>query len=397
MSADSFRWTPAQLRGVTNTSRSTNSRVEPDHSGQQADIETACYGEQDWTLPGMENRPNSCGRYYPEQFCSTCGEPHFGVSCCQNRGCPECWWSWTATRSTAICRRLGAARFAADDDLDKRAVHAFVSPPDGEINSKRDFYEGIKHAYSLAKEAGIRGGCLIPHGYRLTKEAIEEFRALDFNGGAWQWVRECDTHWRSLVRWSPHFHIMGLARSVEPDNVENLDGWIVSRIDRAAGQSSFAPFYLTRAEGYEDMIGCARYLLSHATYEIGEGKQIVRWFGSLAPAAFSPEEELSDGSLATIERKAEELTGVDSSKDDAVASDDDDLCERDGCFGELVPIWDAGQALMRKSFCEEIGQEQQRRLVAAFEWAIGETIPPPGLKHPRTEDGAREALEVLAQ
>ena len=397
MSAESdTRWTPAQLRGVTDTS-SSDSSSEPAHPvGSQPDIETAVYGEQDWSLPGMGDRPSSCGRYYPREFCGVCGEPHFGESRCQNRDCPTCWLPWSGTRAAAICRRLGAARHVEDEGIDKRAVHVVASPPADEVKSKRDFYAMIQRAYELAKEVGIRGGVLIPHGYRLTEDAILEFRTLDFDGGAWQWVRECSTHWRDLVRWSPHCHIMGLARSVEPDDVAHPDGWIIERINRQGGRSAFAPFRLSQDEGYEDMIRCARYLLSHATYEIGAGKQVVRWFGSLAPASFSPEQELSGGALDTIERKSEELTGADPSRSDATSEEDEsDTCERDGCGGELHPIWNAGTALMEKSFCERIGREQERRLLAAFEWAINERKPPPGLQRPRTEDHAREALDEM--
>jgi hypothetical protein len=50
---------------------------------------------------------------------------------------------------------------------------------------------------------------------------------------------------------------------------------------------------------------------------------------------------------------------------------------------------------MDKSWCERIGREQQRRLSAAFEWAIGERQPPPGLKRPTTEQEAREAFESV--
>jgi len=70
--------------------------------------------------------------------------------------------------------------------------------------------------------------------------------------------------------------------------------------------------------------------------------------------------------------------------------------ECSNCGGDTSSaIWKAGAALTDPGWCDRIGREQQRRLVAAFEWAIGDRKPPPGLKGPRTEEEAREALEAL--
>ena len=48
-----------------------------------------------------------------------------------------------------------------------------------------------------------------------------------------------------------------------------------------------------------------------------------------------------------------------------------------------------------KSWTERIGRRQQQRLAAAFEWAIGDRQPPPGLKNPRSEEEALEAFEAV--
>ena len=51
---------------------------------------------------------------------------------------------------------------------------------------------------------------------------------------------------------------------------------------------------------------------------------------------------------------------------------------------------------MDKSWTERIGRrQQQKRLAAAFEWAIGDRQPPPGLKNPRSEEEALEAFEEV--
>lgn len=377
-------------RSSSRVERRVESRDDP--GAWSEDLEESVYGEMDWTIPGMGKRPESCGRWYPDSFCDS-GHVNLGMSRCQNRDCPDCYGSYSRKRAVKVARRLGAARYAAEDDADKRAIHAVVSPPEGTVRTIRDFYEMLTDAYQLAKEKGIRGGVAIPHAYRVLESTKAEYRLLeDPDGGVWWWIRENDRHWRDQVYWSPHVHIQGLARYDETgENAPEEDGgWVFKRI------KTLDRFELYKEPGYDHMIGTTRYLLSHATYEIGESKQVIRWFGTLAPAMFSPEEEVSEGVLRVIERMAEEVAGSMSDQpEDGHGTAEEGVCDQEGCDSETHPIWEAGEALQHKNFCKEIGEELERELRVAFRWAIGEVVPPPGLKHPRTEEQAREALDAL--
>lgn len=353
------------------------------------DMETAFYAESSVTLPGMSSPGQNCGTWRPQEFCKACGEPSFGPSRCEQRGCPDCWWKWSANRTEKVVTRLGAARHAADDAQGKRAVHTVASPPEGEIRTLADVQQGFRDAYALAKERGVRGGVCIFHGFRVRDAVKAEYREEDPDGGIWAWIRERDADWRTLTYWSPHYHVVGLARDVEADRGDSGDVWRFRRV------RSLERFTLTDRDGYDDMAGCTRYLLSHLTHETDGSTDSVRWFGSLSTASFSPEEELSEGALSTIERTAGEVVG---SLDRRGEGDDEqgEDCECGECGAcSMAPIWDAGGALMDKSWCERIGREQQRRLSAAFEWAIGERQPPPGLKRPTTEEEAREAFSSV--
>lgn len=350
------------------------------------DIEYVADGSM--TLPGMGDRPESCGKWYPTEFCSECGEPHFGESRCENRHCPNCWGAWSRRRAESITRRLAAARYTADDNLDKRAVHAVASPPEGEVETLADVQGGFRDTYELSREKGLRGGVSIFHGYRVKQEVRDvwevEKEAGKTEGGLWRWVREHSRDWRSLTYWSPHWHIIGLARDIEANDPDTQGGWVFNRI------RSLESFTLTGKSGYGDMVGASMYTLSHMAFEPDSGRDMVRWFGELSTAKFSPENELSDGALATVERYAAEAAAVDLQAGERDESDETPVCERDGCEGELQPIWDAGAALMDQAFCEHIGPEQERRLSYAFEWAIGEVKPPPC-------DSEADAIEVLEQ
>jgi hypothetical protein len=354
------------------------------------EMETAFYAESSMTIPGESEPGANCGEWRPQEFCKACGEPSFGPSRCEQRGCPDCWSKWSRNRTENIVVRLGAARHAADEAQAKRAVHAVASPPEGEIRTLTDVQQGFRDAYDLAQKRGVRGGVCIFHGFRVREAVKREFRAEDPDCGIWAWIRGREEDWRTMTYWSPHFHVLGLARDVEADTGDSGDVWRFRRI------RSLERFSLTGEDGYDDMAGATRYLLSHLTFEGDASTDSVRWFGSLATASFSPSEALSEGALSAIERKAAEVVGGGDGRGDEADDEQGEDCECGECGAcSMAPIWEAGSALMDKSWCERIGREQQRRLSAAFEWAIGERQPPPGLKRPTTEQEAREAFESV--
>lgn len=227
-------------------------------------------------IPGKGTLPDSCGKWYTKGVYKECGEPHFDRSACQQRQCPNCWTTWSIQRSKKVAIRLGGARFDAGNGIDRRTIHATVSPKPSAIESSEEFYRGIKKAYQQAKERGIRGGICIPHAYRV-KDKIKKYWREDvaevFDGGILNWVRENDRVWSEQVRWAPHYHIIGLGRDVD---VEPNEDWVFKVI------RSLEPFRVHQEAGYKDMIGCTRYLLSHAAYTPDEQRATLRWFGSIA-------------------------------------------------------------------------------------------------------------------
>ena len=135
--------------------------------------------------------------------------------------------------------------------------------------------------------------------------------------------------------------------------------------------------------------------MSHATYESDTSRDCVRWFGELATANFQPTEALSEGSYDVIDRVVREVVGS-GIEGDGDGPEDEEREECDCCGSRSwSPIWDAGDALADPGWCDRIGRLKERRLVAAFEWAIGERLPPPGMRNARGEDEAREALEEI--
>jgi hypothetical protein len=335
------------------------------------------------TLPGKGDRGDNCGNWYPKQFCDECGEPKFGQSSCLQRSCPDCWGKWANDRTTKIVERVQAARYAAPDGMERRAIHGVVSPPEGEIKSLTDIRQGFKTAYSKAKTAGIRGGVMMFHGWRANKKAK---RKCPDDEKIWRWIRESG-RWRDYVKWSPHYHIIGLATEVESSD----DEWIIERV------RTFDRFRLSDVESYEDIAKTAQYVMSHLSIEMDGSSPHIRWYGSLSTSSFRVDEELSDGTQSIINRLAKEATESDSEPTESGANDaPDDECINCGATS-FSSIYQAGAALADKEWCKRIGREQQRKLSVAFEWMIGDVRPPPGLKNPQSEEESREAFQHLIE
>lgn len=346
---------------------------------KSAPTETA-YADGKLVLPGDGPALDSCGGWYPNEFCDDCGEPHFSRSACRSRQCPRCWQTWSLLASKRITQRLTAARHAAEG-FDRRAVHAVVSPPPEDVRSLVAFERGKREAYSLAKQKGIHGGVCIPHAYRVADTAKAAWEAAESDQSLWTWVRENDTDWHEQVRWSPHYHIIGLSRSTAAGSTDGE--WFFRRI------RTLEPHRLTKPDSYDDLLGCSRYLLSHCSFDPDESKQAIRWFGSMSPASFSPTSAGSPGVVATIERLTQESVSEyyhKAASDPPTEESDPPRCRRADCDGRLTPIYNAPVWLDSQDDSRE-PSIQVRRLRAAYQWACGGLDPPDRLVH-----GPRENL-----
>lgn len=365
---------------------------EPEAGRWQEELDYGVVADTSMTLPGQGEEGPNCGVWKPAEFCDECAEVNYAPNRCERRSCPNCVGAWTRQRAVGATTRLQGARWAEDDGIDRRAVHAVVSPPEGDVRTLQHVYDGFRDAYRLAEEKGVRGGVAVFHGFRVLEDVQEEFREADPEMGIWRWIRtERPENWRDLTYWSPHYHIIGLCRDFEADDPDEQDGWVARRI------RSLDPMTSLNDRGpYNDAVGLVRYLMSHATFEAGTSRDCVRWFGDLATTKFQPEEELSDGALEAIERITEEVVGAgDDRADEGDPRDDEpEPCEECGARSRS-PIWEAGAALLDSGWCDRIGKQRERRLTVAFEWAIGEREPPPGMKRPQSEEQAREAFEEL--
>lgn len=388
---------------VESAAASSWRQTEADEFGSWSeDHESSAYGESDLLIPGMGEPADRCGEWFPRDVCdgevhSDGGETHlhFVEDTCDRRSCPRCWSRrWAKKRTVSAVQRLGAARYAGEEPMDKRAVHAVFSPPEGDVEGVTAFFEARKQVSDLAREKQVRGGVIVPHAYRATDDTKAAFRSQDEYGSLWTYIRENKTPWKKQVFFSPHYHVVGLCRDFEESDPDGDDGWVAKNVERG-GSHSLAPFTLRDREGYDDMAGAVRYLLSHATFPESESRQVVTWFGAVHATNFDPEEELSDGAYSVIQRRAEEVVGgeADDSGEDGGGAGEREDCPVEGCEGDLVPIWEVGAFLDRHR--EDLSPSAASEVEMAYWWYIGDVEPPPGLKRPQSRAEARETLDEM--
>lgn len=355
------------------------------------------FGVTAWELPGQGDRGAGCGEWYPDAVCETCGEPRFASRVCGARSCPDCWGVWAKDGGVRATVRLQAFRYTQPNGWNRQAAHAIISPPEGEVRTEREYWEGRSKAAEMAQEKGWRGFSVIPHPYRVTEEGKERYRAEEPEYGIWVWLRNDVEGMSRYLKWSPHYHIVG-ATGADMEPARDDDEWVYHF------RRSVESFDGVRdSESHEDVYGLFRYLLSHTGYPEGSTKQVVTWYGDLANSVFVEDateewqnQKPSEGVLSALEREVEAVAGPTEDDDgdgEEVPEEGDEVgeCPCDGCDGLLIDVFDVGMYLQHNDPPPEV----REMMVTARDWRLGRIQPPPGLKKPRSKEEAQESLEAM--
>jgi hypothetical protein len=355
------------------------------------------FGVTPWELPGQGDRGTGCGEWYPEAVCETCGEPRFASRVCGARSCPDCWGVWAKDAAVRATVRLQAFRYTQPNDWHRQVAHAYVSPPEGEVMTEREYWEGRSKAAEIAKSKGWRGFTVIPHPYRVTEEGKERYRAEDPDYGIWVWLRNDVEGMSRYTKWSPHYHIIG-ATGADMEPARDGDEWVYQF------KRSVESFDGVRdADSHEDLYGLCRYLLSHTGYPEGSTKQTVTWYGDLANNVFVEDafedwqnEKPSEGVLSALEREVEAVAGPsaeDDESDGEVVSKGDEAseCPCDDCDGVMINVFDVEMYLRQNDPPPDVVEKMK----VARDWRLGRIKPPPGMRKPRSREEAEEAYGEL--
>jgi len=159
---------------------------------------------------------------------------------CKSSACPKCWDIWLRKETSRVTERIEKYRLLAQKKgwRNTKPIHVIVSPPKWKQNIT--FTELKKEMRKMAKRAGVFGGCVMFHAYRLTKD-------------------------RKTWYYSPHFHIIGYGWVKNTKKISSDEGWVIKN---KGTRDSSGSIYNT--------VG---YLLSHTA--IAKGVASVTWFGDL--------------------------------------------------------------------------------------------------------------------
>lgn len=384
------------IRSSEPTGSVTAAREDLDGSGAWSEgLEP--FGVTSWELPGFGGRGAGCGEWYPEAVCETCGGTTFQSRVCGKRSCPDCWGAWAKEAAVRATVRIQAFRYTQPPNWKRQAAHAVVSPPEGEIRTEKQYWDGRKKAAEIAEEKGWRGYTVIPHPYRVTDEGQERYHREDPDYGIWVWLRnDVEGGVARYAYWSPHYHVVG-ATGADMEPARDGDEWnyvFFRSLEKFEG--------VRDRESHEDGYGLLRYLLSHTGYPEGSTKQVVTWYGDLANSVFVEDatetwqnQKPSEGVLSALEREVRAAAGVEGEDDE---DGDGDLetdhmgdCPEDECEGVLIDVFDVSAFLRSNKPPREVADKMR----IARDWRLGEIEPPPGMKKPMSEEHAREAFEEM--
>jgi len=156
---------------------------------------------------------------------------------CARAQCPVDYKTWLVKATKKVSKRVTAGLPRSYS----KAIHVTISPPTelwGMFGDKKNYIKMRRKAIRLAKNAGIRGGCMIFHPYRGDSKR------------GWHYA--------------PHFHLLCTGWVKDYDKLkDSLGGWLLKnhRIRKSIGATAY-------------------YQLSHAG--IKDGNNVVGWFGSMS-------------------------------------------------------------------------------------------------------------------
>jgi hypothetical protein len=264
---------------------------------------------------GVVTDPIFCGTWSRTYACSQ-DPKHFMRSVkhhCDNPSCPECMPSWSNKAARRIAERIRGYIECANNDqsmLDEddfmasiwhkdntRYLNHYIMSCRPEMVNPRTPFNAIKQmGRQTAARAGITGGVMIFHPYRIKKALQTKLKYVcrsvcrmneeDREKKFWELVREDVLKlggWRAYIEWGPHFHVIGFGKLPEQKTPEQkeavketMGGWIVLWIRHVQTERYF------NGQDVEDPIASlAAYILSHAGYQAG--RKIPSWLGVCGP------------------------------------------------------------------------------------------------------------------
>lgn len=246
-----------------------------------------------------ENTDPECGAWTQTVACGK-NPKHYSKRITKNCGhieCPVCWTGPVGRASRNASARIrgyieDATRKGLRDKNQLTVNHYVLSPNKGEITPDMSYNKIKQRARDTAARAGIWGGFMAFHPFRIKKSIAWRLgRLCDENlkdrpeereKKFWELVREDALglgSWMAYAFWSPHYHVVGFGRLPDQKTEEEKEavkklyrGWVVVWIRHV---DSFRQFDGTKLQ--DPIAELVFYILSHAGYQVG--RKMPVWLG----------------------------------------------------------------------------------------------------------------------
>jgi hypothetical protein len=325
-------------------------------------------------IPGYGSPPERCRDYTPVGYCTEQGHTFLGRSSCGTRDCPDHWRDWIEESVVSMVAQLAAWREAQPMGPERQAGHVVASPPQDRRYSRRAMWETRSEAYEAFEAAGVPGGAVVTHPYRLSDQGEMLYAAAKDAGhveegvGKWAFLRDVTApEWGELtpyVEAAPHYH--AIAPLDEVDGSDAPEGWVVELV------RTFDVFHYRDEQAYEDMVSAAYYVLTHGGVQKGRATRTM--FGELH--SFDPEEELTAARWDTIQRMAEKVVGAAQSDEEGEGPTGPE-CPREECDGVVRELCELPEQMRDREWRESLSWENRARLRGVLVWWEGRSDRPP--------------------
>lgn len=212
---------------------------------------------------------------------------------CHRAECPVDYMSWAYREGKKVEERLKKGSFAYLDAGVKlgHQKHIIISPPQKwavkllESGKQSDFNIFRRTCYEMAQKAGLKGGAVVPHIFRL--DVVDSLKKAgygtgsDSKGSLWAGVHANVLglpSWKDYVNISPHFHIIGVGYLIKSDDFFKASGgWTYKNKGVRSVESS-----QDKSHYGSDLSEVGRtvvYALSHSALPTEFKVQSLTWFG----------------------------------------------------------------------------------------------------------------------
>ena len=215
------------------------------------------------------------------------------------------WRAWRSKFATIASLYVIAARhYYADTNT--KAIHAMLSPPPENVNTKEDIKHWKQKAINIAQENNIHGGVTAFHGYRVNKDVSNTFDSIisdtDLQDNStsvllWEWIRRANNP-KQYLEWGPHIHITGLIDTT-PTQQSHKGTGVFEHLRTFPEYDRSMPIECISAHR-----SVSKDMLDHVTFDPSSPGQPLEWFGSLkGSTSRSARQLVTDATLDMIREK----------------------------------------------------------------------------------------------